>query len=144
MMSQIFAQMIGVPFIEKGRDLSGWDCWGCVAWGLKQGFGVEVPSYHEHYATTKDGEEITALINRESLGWQPVECSQAQPGDVLILRIKGRPWHAALVVEPPWFIHADRDVGTVRERWDGIAWTQRLIGLYRHPELVNRAGVRAA
>ena len=138
---QLLNQMIGVPFTEKGRDLDGWDCWGVVRWGLLHGFGIEVPSYCDDYMSTEEGQEIAALIARESLGWMEQPLHAAQPGDVLVLRIKGRPWHCGLVIESPWFLHAIEQLGTVRDRWDALRWEHRIIGLYRHP--ARRGGTGA-
>ena len=131
-------RMIGVPFKEKGRDLAGFDCWGAVAYGLRQGFGIVVPSYTEAYTTSQEGAEIAALIGREASGWLAVPLADAQPGDVLILRIQGQPWHCGLVLEPPLFVHTDRTLWTVRDRWDSPVWSRRIIGLYRHPEMARR------
>ncbi len=134
--SHVIAQMIGVPFKEKGRDLSGFDCWGACRHGLQHAFGIAVPSYTESYTTTREGEEIAALISQASMGWDEVPIMEAQPGDVLILRIKGYPWHCGLLVEPPYFVHADRATGTVMERWDCIRWSQRIVSVHRHrPEV---------
>jgi len=138
---RVLQAMIGVPFVEKGRDRSGWDCWGCVRWGMQQGFGIEVPSYAEDYVSSREGEEVSALIGRESLGWLEVPLAEAQPGDVVILRMQGRPWHCGLVLEPPYFLHADRCAGTVRERWDASLWAKRIAAVYRHRQ---RVGVRTA
>jgi cell wall-associated NlpC family hydrolase len=113
MNAQLLNRMIGVPFAEQGRDLSGFDCWGVVRYGLRHGFGVEVPSFTEDYVTTQDGAEISALIRRESPSWPEVPLMEAQAGDVLILRIHGQPWHCGLVINPPHFVHADRGLGTV-------------------------------
>ncbi len=126
------AAMIGVPFKEKGRDMSGFDCWGACSYGLKHVFSVTVPSYTESYTTTREGEEIAALIGRESTGWDEIPIQDAQPGDVLILRIKGYPWHCGLVLDPPYFLHADRATGTVKDRWDSIRWLQRIVSVHRH------------
>ena len=128
----ILAEMIGTPFAEKGRGLSGFDCWGAARFGLLHAFGIDVPSYSESYQTTREGAEIAALIGRESTGWDDVSLSDAQPGDVLILCIKGFPWHCGLVVDPPHFVHADRTVGTVRDRWDSLRWSRRIVSVHRH------------
>lgn len=135
----VWLSMIGVPFLKKGRDMSGWDCWGAVRFGLLNGFGVEVPSFTEDYTTSDDRESVSALITRESIDWPEVPLSEAQPGDVLILRVLGQPWHCGLVVEPPYFIHAGRSVGTVRTRWDSLLWEKRILGVHRHPKLMELA-----
>ena len=136
-----FAQYIGIPFKEKGRDPQGFDCWGICREILSTVFHIDVPSYTEDYVTTKEGSEISALIGCESLGWSEVTLSHAQPGDVLVLRMRGRPWHCALFIDPPWFIHADPKAGVVRERWDSIIWEKRISEIYRHPLQVERVAV---
>lgn len=132
---QLLKQVIGVPFKDKGRDLSGFDCWGLVRYVLLHGFGVEVPSYTEDYRTSKDGEEIAALVQGQSLGWPEILLPAAQPGDVVVLRILGRPWHVGVLLERPCFVHADQTCGTVVARLDSILWQKRIVGVYRHPTL---------
>lgn len=138
-MKNVFVRMIGVPFLEKGRSLTGFDCWGVVSYGLLHGFGIEVPSYTDDYTTTHDKLSVSALINRESLDWPEVPLSEARPGDVIILRVLGQPWHCGLVIASPYFLHAQRSIGTVQTRWDGTLWQRRIVGLHRHPQLMEMA-----
>jgi len=135
-----FAPYIGLPFVEHGRARGGVDCWGLVRLILHEQFGLDVPSYTESYTTTQEGAEIAALIVRESVGWPEVLLAAAQPGDVLILRIMGQPWHCGMVIESPYFLHADRTMGTVRDRWDSLLWSRRILGVHRHPELAQVTG----
>lgn len=135
MNTQLLQQLLGVPFKDKGRDLSGFDCWGLVRYVLLHEFGIEVPSYTENYQTWKDVEEIAALVQGQSLGWQDIPVPAAQPGDVLILRILGRPWHVGVITDRPWFMHADYTNGTVRARYDSLQWQKRIVGVSRHPTL---------
>lgn len=134
-----YAHYIGIPFAEKGRTRHGVDCWGLCRLILAEQFGIAVPSYTEDYATTIDAREISMLINQESLGMTEVAVPHAQPGDIAILRLAGRPWHCALMIDPPWFLHADPRAGVVRERLDAMLWNRRIVGLYRHPALVEAA-----
>ena len=136
---QNLSSYIGLPFVEKGRDRAGVDCWGLVAMALREHFSVEVPSYTEDYTTTQEGAEIAALIGRESVSWPEVSLADAMPGDVLILRVMGRPWHCGLVIAPFYFLHAERGVGVVKERWDSLLWGRRIVGVHRHPELMVQA-----
>jgi cell wall-associated NlpC family hydrolase len=130
-------ELIGIPFVDRGRSRRGGDCWNVVQLGLKAGWGIEVPDYTEHYETTIDREEIARLVARESLGWIPVPLAQAQLGDVLFLRILGNECHAGLIVDPPWFLHAIRGACSCLERWDAAIWERRISAVYRHPQLVR-------
>lgn len=128
-------ELIGIPFVEHGRSLDGCDCWGIVRLGLERGFGVLVPDYAEDYVTTTDREEIAALMNRESLGWEELRASEAQPGDVVLFRIQGQVCHAGLVLAPPVFLHAVLGIGSALERWDSAIWEKRLWSVLRHPAM---------
>lgn len=143
MQTAILTQMIQVPFREKGRDLSGFDCWGAVRYGLEHLHGIEVPSYIEDYVSPHEGQEIAGLIQREAVQWVTVTLAAARAGDVLVLKIQNRPWHCGLVIEPPQFLHALAGAGTVMERWDGPMWAQRIVAAYRHPALMWLDGNRS-
>jgi len=123
--------LIGIPFVEKGRTAAGCDCWGVVRLALRRGFGIEVPDYTEDYPTTTDRAEIHALINRESLGWDDVRASEAKPGDVVLFRIHGQVCHAGLAIAPPVFLHCQRGIGAALERWDSAIWERRLWSVLR-------------
>jgi len=133
MQAAILTEMIQVPFREKGRDLSGFDCWGAVRYGLQRLYGIEVPSYTEDYVSVREGREIADLIQRKAVEWFAVPLTEAREGDVLVLQIQNRPWHCGLVIQPPQFLHALEGVGTVMERWDGLMWARRIVAMYRHP-----------
>lgn len=125
------APYVKVPFKEKGRDWSGWDCWGCVRMVLREQLGLTVPSYTEDYQTTNDREEIVAIMRGEAaLHWQEIQMPEAALFDCIELRISGLPIHFGIVVSPPWFLHATKS-GTACERWDSVLWKQRIMGFVR-------------
>lgn len=129
------ADLIGIPFVEHGRSCEGADCWGLVRLALRRGFGLEVPDYTEDYVTTTDREEIARLIAQEAMAWIPVLSTDAKPGDVVLFRIRGSVSHAGLVLDPPWFLHTQIGIESVRERWDSPLWRRRISGCVRHPAL---------
>lgn len=133
MQAAILTEMIQVPFREKGRDLSGFDCWGAVRYGLQRLYGIDVPSYTEDYVSSREGKEIAGLIERVAANWFAVPLNEARAGDVLVLKIQNRPWHCGLVIAPPKFLHTIEEAGTVMERWDGPMWARRIVAVYRHP-----------
>ena len=136
-------ELIGIPFVEKGRTPAGCDCWGVVRLALARGFGVSVPDYAEDYPTTTDRDEIAALMRGEALGWTDCPLAEAQPGDVVLFRIQGMVCHAGLAIEPPWFLHAVRGIGSALERWDAAIWSRRLSSVLRHPEMMRMPGSRS-
>jgi cell wall-associated NlpC family hydrolase len=55
---------IGLPFLVRGRDARGCDCWGLVRLVLGERFGIEVPSYAGDYETIEDHGRLAALVNK--------------------------------------------------------------------------------
>ena len=125
-----FDGYVGISFAEKGRDRSGCDCWGLVRLVLREQFGQDLPDLSDGYATTKDADSILSLYEGEKSNWQRVTDGQA--GDVIVLRIKGRPTHVGIVIEPGRMLHVDRGIDAATERYDGPHWRSRVEAIYRH------------
>lgn len=125
------ADYIGLPFREKGRDRDGVDCWGLVRLVLAEQFGLKVPSYSEDYDEARPGPALADLIEREARAWVKVLGGSERAGDVVVLRVNGRPFHVGMVLARPWMMHVEAGLGAVRERYDGRAWGRRVLGFYR-------------
>lgn len=128
------AQYIGIPFVAHGRDLTGWDCWGCVRWIWREHYGIDVPSYDETYTTPHDVRVIGAVLGRELplTPWRAVALAEAQPGDGLLFLLKGHPTHVGVLVAPDRFLHADPRAGTCIDRISAAWWVRRFRGAYRY------------
>ncbi|MDH3997703.1 MAG: C40 family peptidase [Desulfuromonadales bacterium] len=122
---------IGMPFLDHGRDAQGCDCWGLVRLVLAEQFEIDVPSYGTAYSDCKSA-EIGPHIDDVAKDWRQVEDEAAQPGDVVVLRIAGQPWHVGLVIEAGMMLHVERGLDACLERYDGPHWSKRLVGIYRH------------
>lgn len=123
---------IGIPFLEGGRDPSvGLDCWGLVQSASAGLHGIELPSYAGCYTTPLDYDELKRLIDGEKSAWQPIPKGEERPGDVALLRVRGRPVHVGLVTRPGHMLHVEAGCDTIEESYTGSQWTRRLIGFYR-------------
>lgn len=136
MMPEWAASYLSIPFAEHGRTRLGVDCYGLVRLIYQEQRGIELPSYVEQYATTNDADEITALLRNELTGgWREIRLAEVRLFDGLILRLKSHPTHFAMVLDPPWFIHAATRVHaagkTWIERWDSMMWRHRVIAAAR-------------
>lgn len=126
------AQFIGIPFAEKGRTRAGVDCWGAVRLVLAEHFGYDsLPDFCDSYRDTADRDGIaTAVRSGLLLGWEKADTPSA--GALVILRLAGRPWHCAIMVDSVHMLHALEGVGTVVERIDTMLWRNRIEGIYRY------------
>ena len=131
------ADYVGIPFLERGRDRAGCDCWGLVRLVLAERFGVAVPSYAGDYARVSDHARLAELVEGGRPGF--AEAAERQPGDVVLLRLRGLPIHVGLIVAPRWMLHSTRTTGSVLDRYGGLTWKNRIVGVYRHEELASAA-----
>jgi cell wall-associated NlpC family hydrolase len=120
-----------VPYRDKGRSPSGWDCWGLIYYLSRNYFGHNVPSYLDCYESAQAEDSVTRAIRINSKDWRNVDAEQEVPGDVVILKLAGHPIHAGLVVEPGWMLHCMEGRGTVRECYLSNAWRNRIEGIFR-------------
>lgn len=130
---------LAVPFVDRGRDYAGWDCWGLVWLAYRDVYRIALPSYADSYpdAAREPGSRVTiaGLVN----GYTAEACREAwrevlepRPGDIALFRIAGRPLHVALALDGREFLHADRGAGTACERFAAPSWRNRLLSVYRH------------
>lgn len=142
------APYIGLPYRDRGRSRDGADCWGGVRLVYREVFGIDLPDYADAYTTADDALGVAAAVAHGlETGWERVQAPRA--GDLLILRIGGRPWHCAILVSPERFLHwpphdaAGRQSLSCIERLDSPRWAKRLGG-YWHPSCMGTSASRLA
>ncbi len=128
------SRYIGLPFVEHGRTAAGVDCWGVIRLCLSEQFGLELPSYVDGYASTTEHEVLGRLIPSQMAPWREVT-GHERAGDVALLRVRGAPMHVGLVVAPGWMLHIESGIDSMVERYDGVRWAQRLLGIFRHESM---------
>ena len=128
-------EYVGLPFASLGRDRAGCDCWGLVRLVLAEQFGIDLPSYAEDYEDANSGSKVAPLIAAHKDDWQPVDQADACLGDVALLRTKGWPMHVGLIVARGRMLHIEAGINAVIERLDSPIWRQRIVGIFRHPQI---------
>jgi|APSaa5957512535_1039671.scaffolds.fasta_scaffold24131_2 cell wall-associated NlpC family hydrolase len=115
-----------VPFKTRGRDWSGWDCWGLIVVAYREVYGIEIATYTERYRSIKQKDLIASVYNEgKKDGWYEVD--EAQEGDVVIVYMDGRDMHSGLAIDKNEMIHAENNINTVVEKISNY----RLEGIYR-------------
>lgn len=132
-----------VPFVEKGRDYDGVDCWGVIYLAFRDVYGIQLPSYVESY-TERDlvgTSALARLVSVESRCWSPIWTRgmgipnhpyDRRPGDVAVFLRQNRPVHTALVIDRRRVLHSEEELGTFVDRIDSPIWQHRLEGIYRY------------
>ena len=129
----------GIPFVTRGRDAKGLDCWGLIKLIYQQELGIQIEDFSDKYDLVSDADAIEGCALVEKQNWIKVgDLNQysppyiAQPFDVVLFNIFGRPVHVGLVVCPYHFIHSPEDDMSRFERYTDRSWARRVEGFYRH------------
>lgn len=132
-LAEFLNKALYVKFQEKGRDYSGWDCWGVPCLGYRDILGVNLPSFVEEYVNPGDDKSSRRAINdivlSQKHNWEEVITPKAL--DIVVFRFGDTRTHVGLMIDKDKFIHCERKVNTIIERIDSAKWKDRIEGIYR-------------
>jgi cell wall-associated NlpC family hydrolase len=124
-----------VPFREKGRDFSGWDCWAVPYVSYREVLGKELPDYLDEYPDPGNSpgsrKILNKLIDEQKRQWAEVKDGRYMPLDVALFTLGGGLLHVGMMINRREFLHCEKTVGTVIERLNSVMWAKRLKGVYR-------------
>ena len=123
-------ELVGIPWLDKGRTHEGCDCWGLVRLAFAEQLGVDLPSYADGYQDTGDRTALDGLYDSERGPWQAVELGTEEAFDMVLLR--ERPWHVGLVVRRGLMLHMPEGQSSVVEPYTTGRHLRRIEGIYRH------------
>lgn len=129
---------VGIPFVERGRDMSGFDCWGLVLGSYNKERGIKLPGYEWVYHNVdKDCKDISAAIVEQSAAyWEQTTKAGSREFDLVIIRMRGLPMHIGIVTKPGYMLHCIEGSGTVHERYDSAKWEHRIVGFVRYARCI--------
>ena len=58
MLPSWISKYIGLPFEDKGRGPSGFDCWGIVTWIYMQELGLILPEHLTYESVTDEKDDM--------------------------------------------------------------------------------------
>ena len=131
---------IGIPFADKAGSHEESDCWGLLEMVLAEQFEVQLPEYIRYaYEDGKDRKKISDYMFQMSQQhpWSEVHINDAKPGDALLIRMHGLRTHVSVVVSRGWMLHTEKGIESILERYDGMIWKHRVLGAYRHADLLS-------
>lgn len=117
-----------IPFVDKGRDYDGCDCWGIPYLIYRDLRGIELPLYTHEYQNTEDRREIARIVNRDAPLWDEVQSPALF--DLILLRLKTL--HCGVYIGDGLFIHCLDGVGTVVEELSSVLWRNRIVKYLRY------------
>lgn len=125
------AAFVGIPFLDKGRDFDGCDCWGLVRLVHAKHGGNHLPSYAGLYTDAAERKEIAAIVAREAVSplWEPV--TEPRQLDILMFRRGRLDAHAAIFLQPGLMLHMVEEDCAKIEPFNSGFWSTRLTGTYR-------------
>lgn len=95
--------------------------------------GEVLPTYEEFYLDTEDRAAADLIKEvKDEPQWLPLLPGEEKEGDVILLRIKGLPWHIGVVAGKNKMLHVERGAESVIEPYNGLKWNKRIIGFYRY------------
>lgn len=131
---------IGIPFVDKGRDIRGCDCWGLVRLVYKNELGIELPTYGEISANDLAAVAKEVGSNYILDPWQEIAAIDVRPFDVAVLRFYGsrQIGHVGVVAsEAMRLLHTERTVDSVVVPLTHMTVRPRIVGFRRHKAAIG-------
>lgn len=123
---------VGLPFVERGRDREGVDCWGLLRLVYAECFGIVLPSFSEAYATVEDGEALAGLIGGNLSPWREIQPPTVRLGDGVLMMLGGLPRHIGIYAGRGLVLHIERSSGSILEPVASPKLRRRICGYFRH------------
>lgn len=128
---------LGTPYRHQGsRKGVGCDCLGLVRGVWRDLYGTEpeeAGAYTPDWAERAEGEPLLEAARRH---FDEIAVAEAQPGDLLVFRWRAgsAAKHCGLLGREGRLIHAYEGASVVASPL-GTAWTRRIAGAFRFPEM---------
>jgi hypothetical protein len=122
---------IGIPFLDKGRDINGIDCWGLARLIYKQEYSIDLPSFSSDYEP-EDTDRMQDLIAQYREGWEPVDTPTE--GCLVLFKVMGVDSHIGVAISNTHFIHSRDGMDSAIESLESFNWNKRIVGYYKYSE----------
>lgn len=121
--------LIGVPFVDGGRDRkTGYDCWGLSCEVFRR-YGIELPDFK---VGCMEASRIDATIGRNRRFWRKCDPIDPPAPSLVVIRFNSPLCcnHTGVYIGGRRFIHARTKIGVNIDRIDSAAWRKMIEGFY--------------
>ena len=122
--------LIGIPFVDKGRTIKGADCWGAVMIVYEAVKKKKLPDYgNSAFLSNLIADEIES--QKISDHWLDI----GEPEEGAIVLIQNHPIfvnHTGICLDKVRFAHCLNKRGFAIERLDHPLWKNRIRGFFRY------------
>ena len=122
--------LIGIPFVNGGRERSGSDCWGIVMLGFSK-YGIDVPDF---LISCFDSLAINENVENQRRYWKRLDVPE-EPC-LVVLKVSSKlPMlctHNGVYVGNGMFLHTFKKRNSVLESINHIFWKNRIEGFYQY------------
>lgn len=126
------ADLIGVPYLDRGRTREGADCFGLVALAQRRLYDLDLPDYVGAYASAEEESEVARAIRGGLRSWRSV--SPVTPGDVVLCWYTdpALPSHLGIYVGGRKMLSTRSASGARIEDLSSAYWRSRVVDYLRH------------
>lgn len=134
MRNDVAHRLIGIPFVDGGRDTSGMDCWGLARETMKR-FGKNVPDFT---VSCFDTVVINSLYDGERVKWSWTKVDMPEPGDLAVMNLD--PLSPTMIQHVGVYVGGGRVLHTLEKREshliriDDPYWSRKIKAWYRWTE----------
>lgn len=140
-----YKHLLGVPYDDGDRD-----CYGLCRRFYMDNYDIVLPNYARSSSFFAEGVDLVSVFLCEE-DFKVVDCatSSLEVGDGLLLCVPGRHWpeghinHLGVYVGNGTFIHHLFNKPSSEDYID-VAWSRRIMGVVRHPEIAEKNAVSLA
>lgn len=107
------SRYINIPYVNKGREFSGADCWGLVRLVYLHELGIELPDYGE--VSADDLSKVHRKVEDVQEQWEAVAHNDIQAFDICVMRAPGKRiiCHVGVVVDKNRILHVEKRTDSV-------------------------------
>ncbi|CAB4122403.1 Endopeptidase, NLPC/P60 domain containing protein [uncultured Caudovirales phage] len=124
---------IGLPYEPGGKTRDGLDCWGLFNLVWSEQFGRPLPDYDGiMWRKGASPAEVSAGASTYCSRFAIIPDGEERVGDAIMFRMRGHPFHVAMVIAPGWMLHVEEKTDSCVARYRSIHWETRIVNFYRY------------